>query len=59
MTFQEGVQKLFLFVALLCVPWMLLAKPIHIMRSQKKQHELVSLFIFKLEFVKNFGTNSL
>lgn len=33
---QEYLQKLFLFAALICVPWMLLAKPIIIMRRQKK-----------------------
>ncbi|CAH0558683.1 unnamed protein product [Brassicogethes aeneus] len=34
---QGGIQKLLVFCALICVPWMLLAKPIMIMRSRKQQ----------------------
>uniref|UniRef100_A0A182R8D8 V-type proton ATPase subunit a n=1 Tax=Anopheles funestus TaxID=62324 RepID=A0A182R8D8_ANOFN len=33
---QEGLQKFLVIVALLCVPWMLLAKPILIMRGRKE-----------------------
>lgn len=33
---QSGFQKLLLFIALVSVPWMLLAKPLHIMRSRKE-----------------------
>ncbi|EAT44941.1 AAEL003743-PA [Aedes aegypti] len=33
---QEGLQKFLVIIALLCVPWMLLAKPIMIMRSRKE-----------------------
>ncbi|XP_055643363.1 V-type proton ATPase 116 kDa subunit a 1 isoform X3 [Toxorhynchites rutilus septentrionalis] len=33
---QSGLQKFLVVVALLCVPWMLLAKPIMIMRSRKE-----------------------
>lgn len=35
---QEGFQMLLVVVAVLCVPWMLLAKPIIIMRNQRKMH---------------------
>ncbi|XP_011145169.1 V-type proton ATPase 116 kDa subunit a isoform X1 [Harpegnathos saltator] len=35
---QGGLQKFLVILALLCVPWMLLAKPIMMMRSRKKQH---------------------
>lgn len=35
---QGGLQKFLVVVALLCVPWMLLAKPILMMRNRKKQH---------------------
>ncbi|XP_029162361.1 V-type proton ATPase 116 kDa subunit a isoform X3 [Nylanderia fulva] len=35
---QGGLQKFLVVVALLCVPWMLLAKPILMMRNQRKQH---------------------
>ena len=35
---QEGFQKLLLFVAILCIPWMLLAKPFMLMYNRKKQH---------------------
>ncbi|XP_062559216.1 V-type proton ATPase 116 kDa subunit a 1-like isoform X5 [Armigeres subalbatus] len=33
---QQGLQKFLVIIALLCVPWMLLAKPIMIMRSRKE-----------------------
>lgn len=33
---QDGFQKLLVFLAVLCIPWMLFAKPIHIMRSRKE-----------------------
>ncbi|XP_012215569.1 V-type proton ATPase 116 kDa subunit a 1 isoform X2 [Linepithema humile] len=35
---QAGLQKFLVVVALLCVPWMLLAKPVMMMRNRKKQH---------------------
>lgn len=34
---QFGLQRFLLVIALLCVPWMLLAKPIMMMRERKKQ----------------------
>ncbi|XP_055321955.1 V-type proton ATPase 116 kDa subunit a 1 isoform X2 [Sitodiplosis mosellana] len=33
---QRGLQQLLVLVALACIPWMLLSKPIHIMRSRKE-----------------------
>lgn len=33
---QEGFQKLLVFAAFVCIPWMLLAKPLHVMRSRKE-----------------------
>ncbi|XP_052865719.1 V-type proton ATPase 116 kDa subunit a 1 isoform X1 [Anopheles cruzii] len=33
---QQGLQKFLVVIALLCVPWMLLAKPILIMRGRKE-----------------------
>lgn len=36
-SFQAGLQKVLVILALLCVPWMLFAKPIHIMRERKKK----------------------
>lgn len=33
---QGGLQKLFVFSAVICIPWMLLAKPLHVMRSRKE-----------------------
>lgn len=33
---QQGLQKFLVIIALICVPWMLLAKPIMIMRSRKE-----------------------
>ncbi|XP_065211515.1 V-type proton ATPase 116 kDa subunit a 1-like isoform X2 [Planococcus citri] len=38
---QEPLQKFLLFIALLCVPWMLFAKPVHIMRARKKEQEML------------------
>nr|CAD7398281.1 unnamed protein product [Timema poppensis] len=35
---QQTVQMLLVCLALLCVPWMLFGKPIHIMRSRRKAH---------------------
>ncbi|XP_011349004.1 V-type proton ATPase 116 kDa subunit a isoform X3 [Ooceraea biroi] len=35
---QAGLQKFLVVVAVLCVPWMLLAKPIMMMRNRRKQH---------------------
>lgn len=32
---QYGLQRLFLLVALVCIPWMLFAKPYHIMKARK------------------------
>lgn len=34
---QEGLQKLLVLCALICIPWMLLAKPLLIMQDRKKQ----------------------
>lgn len=33
---QETVQTIFIFVGLLCIPWLLLAKPLYIMATRKK-----------------------
>lgn len=33
---QETVQKIFIFIGLLCIPWLLLAKPLYIMATRKK-----------------------
>ncbi|XP_046419903.1 V-type proton ATPase 116 kDa subunit a1 isoform X2 [Neodiprion fabricii] len=35
---QGVLQKLLVIIALLCVPWMLIVKPVMIMRSNKRQH---------------------
>ncbi|RZC27703.1 V ATPase I and/or NAD Gly3P dh N domain containing protein, partial [Asbolus verrucosus] len=39
---QISIQKLLFACAVICVPWMLLAKPIYIMRSQRKMNYSVS-----------------
>ncbi|KAK0090199.1 hypothetical protein PV325_002269 [Microctonus aethiopoides] len=36
---QEGLQKFLIVIALLCVPWMLFAKPYLILRQKKMQHQ--------------------
>ncbi|KAE8747559.1 V-ATPase V0 Subunit A Variant 2 [Frankliniella occidentalis] len=46
---QAGLQKLLVVVALLCVPWMLLAKPLYIMRNQKKAHLLLNNHVNAVE----------
>ncbi|XP_001867131.2 V-type proton ATPase 116 kDa subunit a1 [Culex quinquefasciatus] len=33
---QESVQTIFIFLGLLCIPWLLLAKPLYIMATRKK-----------------------
>lgn len=38
---QAGFQKFLVIIAVLCIPWMLFAKPIHIMRSRKAQHQAI------------------
>ena len=44
---QKALQRLLLIVALLCVPVMLLGKPIYIMRQHKKTpHVPVNTFFF-------------
>ncbi|XP_032674157.1 V-type proton ATPase 116 kDa subunit a isoform X2 [Odontomachus brunneus] len=35
---QGGLQQFLVILAVLCIPWMLLAKPILMMRNRKKQH---------------------
>lgn len=39
---QGFLQKLLVILALVCVPWMLFAKPIIIMRGKQKEHQLLS-----------------
>ena len=39
---QEGLQKLLVVLALLCVPWMLFAKPVMMMKERKKQHYMLN-----------------
>ncbi|XP_017889250.1 V-type proton ATPase 116 kDa subunit a isoform X1 [Ceratina calcarata] len=36
---QDGFQRLLVVLAVLCIPWMLFAKPVMMMRSRKKQHQ--------------------
>ncbi|CAH2003855.1 unnamed protein product [Acanthoscelides obtectus] len=35
---QIGLQYLLFYIAMICVPWMLLAKPVLIMRKRKQAH---------------------
>lgn len=57
---QLGLQKFLFFVAIICVPWMLLAKPIYIMRSRKNSHHSVSNNnIFKRRILGNSLLRSL
>lgn len=38
--YQEQVQTTFIIVALICIPWMLLGKPLYVMCSKKNHHEV-------------------
>ena len=40
---QIPIQKLLFACAVICVPWMLLAKPLYIMRSRRKMNYSVSI----------------
>ena len=40
--FQEGFQRLLVVIAVICVPWMFLARPFLIMRNKRKMHLPVS-----------------
>lgn len=42
---QESVQTAFILIALVCIPWMLLAKPLYIMCTRKSSHG-VSYFAY-------------
>lgn len=44
---QTAIQHLLVYVAVLCIPWMLLAKPIYIIRYQKKMNYSVSSNYYK------------
>lgn len=37
---QKEVQTAFIVVALICIPWMLLGKPLYIMCSKKSSHQV-------------------
>lgn len=37
---QETVQTVFIIIALICIPWMLLGKPLYIMCSKKNNYEV-------------------
>jgi V-type H+-transporting ATPase subunit a len=40
---QPQVQKIFVFIGLICIPWMLLGKPIYIMMSRKNKKSIVKV----------------
>jgi V-type H+-transporting ATPase subunit a len=40
-SFQGDLQRSFVFISLLCVPWMLLGKPFYIMFSRKNQNKVI------------------
>lgn len=54
---QADIQKILVILAVLCIPWMLLGKPIHIMRSRKKQ-QVSSIKCFSSLFIKLIFNNS-
>lgn len=50
---QGGLQMFFVFAAFICIPWMLLAKPLHIMRS-RKQAAVITRIPFHVPFFFRF-----
>lgn len=55
---QGGLQKLLVFAAFICIPWMLLAKPMLIMRTRKEAAVNIFAFIkFPSRFVHSFKRN--
>lgn len=38
---QDLVQKVLLGIAVICIPWMLLCKPLYLMFNKKKEHQLL------------------
>lgn len=40
---QDTIQTAFIVIALICIPWMLLGKPLYIMCSKKSSHEVRAL----------------
>lgn len=42
---QKELQYTLIVIALLCIPWMLLGKPLHIMLKQRSYHEVTKLRI--------------
>lgn len=38
---QEMIQHVFVIVALICIPWMLLGVPLYEMMARKKKHNVV------------------
>lgn len=47
---QFAIQRILVVLALLCVPWMLLAKPIYIMRGRKQAAVRIDFFYQSCEF---------
>lgn len=45
LTLQEGIQCFLVVVALLCVPWMLLFKPLVLRHQYLRRKHLVSVFL--------------
>ena len=40
---QKTIQTVFITIALICIPWMLLGKPLYLMCSKKSNHEVSNL----------------
>lgn len=55
---QPLIQKVFVYIGLLCIPWMLLGKPLHIMCTKGKgdnvRHHIVYLSIWTVFFTSIF-----
>lgn len=39
--FQGTLERTFVFIGLICIPWMLLGKPLYVMMSRKKHNKVV------------------
>lgn len=50
---ESGLEKFLVLIALLCVPWMLFAKPLMLMQERKKKHMQVR-YTFAITFSPDF-----
>lgn len=58
--YQEQIQTTFIIISLICIPWMLLGKPLYVMCSKKSHHEVSvenAIFFCMTNLCRIFGGN--